>query len=71
VTEHRIEVPPALAPKVTTVRCSCGGWSRTFTTDGQWSDTLDSARSHIASTCGGYEQADSGHTGSITLRGGR
>lgn len=69
MTDHRIEIPPALAPKVTTVRCSCNGWSRTYTTDRQWSDTLDAAQSHVASTCGGFKREDNGHTGNITVRG--
>jgi hypothetical protein len=69
VTDHRIEVPPALPPTVTTVRCCCGDWSRTYTTDREWSDTLDAARSHVASNCGDFEREDNGHTGNITIHG--
>lgn len=69
MTDHRIQVPPALPPKVITVHCSCGDWSRSYTTDRQWSDVLDAAQSHIARTCGGFHRSDNAQTGAITIRG--
>ena len=66
MTEHRIELAPAVPPETTTARCSCGSWVRSYTTDDQWSDTLDAAQRHIAGLCGDYQRDDNGN---ITLHG--
>jgi hypothetical protein len=69
MTEHRIELAPALPPETTTARCSCGDWVRTYTTDDQWSDTLDAAQRHIAGLCGDYQRDDDNHNYNITIHG--
>jgi hypothetical protein len=69
MTEHRIELAPAVPSETTTARCSCGGWLRTYMTDDQWSDTLDAAQRHIAGLCGDYRRDDNGRRGNITIYG--